>query len=187
MYDTDQHGLDPAAFVEAMDPRGRTAKVTPVTPAVVLCDPKYPHNLGQVVRACSCFDVKQIWWSGQRVLKQLEGLSRLPREERMRGYAEVQILHHDRPLDVFAADAVPVAIEFRPGSESLPDFEHPEKAVYVFGPEDGSVPPGVLRECHRFVCIPSKHCLNLSMAVGMVLYDRIAKAVSFAAVASSTG
>jgi tRNA C32,U32 (ribose-2'-O)-methylase TrmJ len=49
---------------------------------------------------------------------------------------------------------------------------HPENAVYVFGPEDGSIPPVFRRHCHRFVSIPSKHCLNLAAAVYIVLYDR---------------
>jgi tRNA(Leu) C34 or U34 (ribose-2'-O)-methylase TrmL len=32
------------------------------------------------------------------------------------------------------------------------------------------------RFCHRFVKIPTKHCLNLANAVATVLYDRHAKA-----------
>lgn len=178
MYNTDEHGLDPSVF-EAIDPRGRPIKVRPVTPAVVLCDPRYPHNLGQVIRSCSCFEgVKQVWWTGERVTRELEHLTRIPREERMRGYADVQIAHHPQPLSLYeSAGVVPVAVEYRPGSsESLHDFTHPEKAVYVFGPEDGSIPPGVLRACHRFVMIPTQHCLNLSVAVSVILYDRQAKA-----------
>jgi tRNA(Leu) C34 or U34 (ribose-2'-O)-methylase TrmL len=175
-YDVDQHGLKPDAF-EARDPKGNKLKVTPVTPAVLLTDPKYPHNLGQCVRALSCFGVSQLWWSGQRVLKELEHLDRIPREERMRGYNDVQILHNDRPLDAYEGKKVtPVCIELVPGAEDLFDFVHPENAVYVFGPEDGGVDQGTRRRCHRFVKIPSKHCTNLSAAVYLVLYDRALKA-----------
>ncbi len=46
---------------------------------------------------------------------------------------------------------------------------------YVFGPEDGSIPPVLRRHCHRFVSIPTKHCTNLAAAVYTVLYDRILK------------
>jgi tRNA(Leu) C34 or U34 (ribose-2'-O)-methylase TrmL len=52
------------------------------------------------------------------------------------------------------------------------DFEHPENALYVFGPEDGSLPKTVRLLCHRFVVIPTHHCLNLAAAVNVVLYDR---------------
>jgi tRNA(Leu) C34 or U34 (ribose-2'-O)-methylase TrmL len=175
-YDIDQHGLDTKAFVEATDPRGTVRRVQPVAPAVVLTDPKYPHNLAQCVRALSCFGTSQLWWSGHRVLKELEGLGRLPREERMKGYQDVQILWNERPLEAYRGrDVVPVCVELVPGSEDLVVFQHPANAVYVFGPEDGSVDPGTRRNCHRFVKIPTKHCVNLSAAVYLVLYDRLLK------------
>ena len=65
-----------------------------------------------------------------------------------------------------------MAVELRPNAESLVDFEHPDEATYVFGPEDGSLPKGILSVCHRFVVIPTPHCLNLAAAVNVVLYDR---------------
>jgi tRNA(Leu) C34 or U34 (ribose-2'-O)-methylase TrmL len=34
-----------------------------------------------------------------------------------------------------------------------------------------------LRHCHRFVRIPTRHCLNLATAVSTVLYDRHLKRV----------
>ena len=57
-----------------------------IAPAVALVDPKFPHNVGAAVRAASCYGVRQVWFSGDRV--QLDGAKRqrLPREERMRGY-----------------------------------------------------------------------------------------------------
>jgi tRNA(Leu) C34 or U34 (ribose-2'-O)-methylase TrmL len=141
-------------------------------PAVVLYNPKYPRNVGAVVRAASCYGVGQVWFTGNRF--KIEEGERLPREERMRGYQDVELYQFDRPLDMFEG-CTPVAIEVRPGSEPLVGFEHPQDAVYVFGPEDGSLPDVMLRLCHRFVSIPTRHCLNLSMAVGTVLYDRQAK------------
>jgi len=177
LYNPDAHGAVPL-FVTARTPKGEIIRVTGELPAIVLMDPKYPHNLGQTIRACSAFGVKQLWWTGDRVLKELEGLDRIPREERMRGYEDVKILHNDRPFDAYAGRPVtPVAVEYRPGnSEELPHFIHPENALYVFGPEDGGLDQVTLKQCHRFLFIPTKHCLNLSMAVGLVLYDRLAKA-----------
>jgi len=174
MYNTDEHGLEPDAFV-AHDAKGQKVKIFGESPAIYLHNPKYPHNLGQTIRACACFGIGQVWWSGTRVAKKLEGLDRIPREERMRGYSDVRLLQSERALDAFPPDVVPVALEFRPNSEKLPDFVHPKKAVYVFGPEDGSLDRGILSRCHRFVFIPTKHCVNLSAAVYMVLYDRMVK------------
>lgn len=82
-------------------------------------------------------------------------------------FAVVLIDH--RPLAELAG--TPVAIELLAGSMPLHQFEHPDDAVYVFGPEDGSIPKGV-RACHAFVAIPSKHCLNLAAAVYVTLWHR---------------
>ena len=152
---------------------GRNMKVGK-TPAIVLINPKYPHNVGGVVRAASNFDFKQVWFTGDRVSLKPEKGTRLPREERMKGYQDVELRQHNYPLECFE-DAVPVAVELRPGCEQLPEFEHPENAVYLFGPEDGSIKSVFLQHCHRFVVIPSQHCLNLAAAVNVVLYDRMIK------------
>ena len=146
-------------------------------PAVVLVDPKFPHNVGAAVRAASCYGIGQVWFSGDRVQLVGERRFRLPREERMRGYQDVELRHSDQPFDAFDATAVPVAVELRRNAESLIDFVHPERAVYVFGPEDGSLDRAVLGLCHRFVVIPTRHCTNLAAAVYTVLYDRHAKRV----------
>ena len=143
------------------------------TPAVLLVDPKYAHNVAAAVRGASCFGFKQVWFTGNRV--QLSDGQRLPREERMRGYDEVTLVQNDYPFDCFPAGVTPVAVEVRPNSESLPEFEHPENPLYVFGPEDSGLQRVVLQHCHRFVSIPVRHCMNLSAAVYVVLYDRAAK------------
>lgn len=143
-------------------------------PSVVLINPKYAHNVGAALRACSCFGIDQLWWTGHRVSLDVAKGERLPREERMRGYADVEMCPDEYPLNYFD-DAVPVAVEVRQTSECLTTFEHPEKAVYIFGPEDGSIPKAFAHLCHRFVHIPSHHCLNLASAVNVILYDRRAK------------
>jgi tRNA(Leu) C34 or U34 (ribose-2'-O)-methylase TrmL len=156
-----------------------------ITPAVALVDPKFPHNVGAAVRAASCYGVRQVWFSGDRVRLDGAKRQRLPREERMRGYQEVEIRQADYFFDAFAgvdgvdgdAGAVPVAVELRRNAVSLIDFEHPERALYVFGPEDGSLDRAMLARCHRFLVIPTRHCTNLSAAVYTVLYDRHAKRV----------
>lgn len=141
-------------------------------PAVVLHNPKFPHNVGTALRACSCWGVDQLLWTGDRVTLDVAKGERLPREERMRGYKVVDFRRVERPFECLPNDVVPVAVELRPNAEVLTNFVHPERAVYVFGPEDGSIPPAVLRHCHRFVVIPTHHCLNLAAAVNVVLYDR---------------
>ena len=140
---------------------------------MILCGPKYSANVGAAVRAASCFGAKQVWWTGNRV--RLEEGQRLPREERLKGYKDVELRQFDYPFEHFPRGITPVAIELVENAEWLTDFEHPQNAVYVFGPEDGSIPQVMRQHCHRFVKIPTRHCTNLAAAVYIVMYDRMFK------------
>src|ERR1044072_4372247 len=86
--------------------------IKPKAPAIVLHYPKYPHNVGQIVRLASVYGIEQVWYSGHRV--KLNGDERLPREERMRGYENVTLINHQDTLARIMetnTSAVPVAIE----------------------------------------------------------------------------
>ena len=156
-------------------------------PALLLTNPKYAHNVAAAIRAASCFGISQVWFTGDRVKDEVEETGRLPREERMRGYRDVDVCHTERPYDAFAdvqSSTVPVAVEFGHGYEPLPIFEHPENALYVFGPEDGGLRRIDNLQCHRFLTIPTLHCVNLAAAIYLVLYDRLLKSPTWA---SSSG
>jgi tRNA(Leu) C34 or U34 (ribose-2'-O)-methylase TrmL len=144
---------------------------------IVLTDPKYPHNVGAVVRAASCFGISDVLITGNRV--ELEGRPgyRLPREERMRGRYKVDLRRVDRPIDALGPDVTPVAVELVPGAEEMIWFDHPDSAAYIFGPEDGNLDSSIRRLCHRVVALPMLHCANLSAAVYLTLYDRHSKRV----------
>lgn len=154
---------------------------------VLLVDPKTPFNVGAVIRACSIFDVRLLRWSGPRIeeaeARRAAGSTahkdRMPREERMKDYAGVDwkpSVNSERPLQEFAG-LEPVCVEFVPGAQLLPTFEHPERAVYIFGPEDGNVPKGLRVNCHHFVRIPAANRtpFNLAASVNLMLYDRFVK------------
>jgi tRNA(Leu) C34 or U34 (ribose-2'-O)-methylase TrmL len=148
--------------------------------AVVLINPKFAHNVGGALRSCATFLAADLRWTGDRVppVDMWPDGVRLPREERIKDYQDVDFRHtaSTRPLDEFVERGyTPVAVEVRDASEDLVWFEHPEKAVYVFGPEDGSLDRGILSACHSFVHIDTIGCLNLATATSVVLYDRQVK------------
>jgi len=140
--------------------------------SIVLIDPRFPHNIGAAVRAASCFGAGRVIWSGTRAKDLIDAAKRIPREERMKGYREVEVKWSNRPLDG-TKPAETVCVEILPGTVPLPYFMHPLNATYVFGPEDGSVPKGIRELCGHFIQIPSYHCLNLAACVYIVLYDRM--------------
>ena len=64
-----------------------------------------------------------------------------------------------------------------PGAQSLADYKHPERAFYIFGPEDGTLGERVLSWCRDVVYVPMEAgCMNLAAIVNVVLYDRASKA-----------
>jgi tRNA(Leu) C34 or U34 (ribose-2'-O)-methylase TrmL len=56
--------------------------------------------------------------------------------------------------------------------ENIVNFNHPERAIYLFGGEDRSVP--IVQNSKR-IKIPTSYCLNMAVASGVILYDRIIK------------
>lgn len=71
----------------------------------------------------------------------------------------------------------PICVEITQNAQNLVHFEHPDNAVYIFGPEDGGVPQVYRRFAHQFIFIPAHHCLNLSAALNVILYDRKCKRI----------
>ena len=93
-----------------------------------------------------------------------------------KAYRHIPLLHTDQSiLDLCPYDCVPVAIEFIKGSISLPKFNHPERAFYIFGAEDQTLGKDVIERCKHVVMVPTNYCMNLAATVNVILYDRIAK------------
>ncbi|MCW5724443.1 MAG: RNA methyltransferase [Maricaulaceae bacterium] len=65
-----------------------------------------------------------------------------------------------------------VGVELTEDAADLPSFRHPLAAAYVLGRERGSLSPAMLARCDHVVRIPTKFCVNLSIAAAITLYDR---------------
>lgn len=61
------------------------------------------------------------------------------------------------------------------GATPLPEFVHPERAFYVFGPEDGTIGQEIIDRADAVVYVPTVGCMNLAASVNVLLYDRLAK------------
>ncbi|MCM0020878.1 MAG: RNA methyltransferase [Tagaea sp.] len=66
-----------------------------------------------------------------------------------------------------------VGIELAPDAIELPSFRHPRAAAYILGPERGSLSPEATALCAHVVKIPMKFCVNVALAGGLVMYDRV--------------
>ena len=66
-----------------------------------------------------------------------------------------------------------VGIEITNQSEDLPSFRHPKLAAYIVGSERFGLGNDIMNHCDYLIKIPTKFSINLALAAGIVLYDRI--------------
>jgi tRNA(Leu) C34 or U34 (ribose-2'-O)-methylase TrmL len=90
-------------------------------------------------------------------------------------YKRIPIVTVDDILASTPHGCTPVVIEIVERAKSLVDFVHPDRAFYIFGPEDGSVDKRIVDTCVHRVFVPTNGCMNLAATVNVVLYDRMAK------------
>ena len=65
-----------------------------------------------------------------------------------------------------------VGVELTDDAVMLPTFRHPPQAAYVLGPEKGNLSDEMTELCSHVVKIPTKFCINVSLAGALVMYDR---------------
>lgn len=124
-------------------------------------------NVGSVMRAAGCFGAAMIATSGRRY-------KRNPADTN-KDYRHIPLVQCDDLRSVIPFDCVPVAVDLLEEAVSIVDYVHPERAFYVFGPEDGTLSRETVKWCRDAIYIPTRGCLNLAAAVNVVLYDRAAK------------
>lgn len=137
--------------------------------AVACVGMKCPPNFGSVLRAAHCFDASLVILEAPRFNNAASNTTKAHRHIPL----IVGNIADSRPYDCEM-----VVVEIVEGASSLPTFKHPERALYVFGPEDGSVPKRILDKAQHIVSIPSSFCLNIAATVNVVLYDRAAKRIT---------
>jgi tRNA(Leu) C34 or U34 (ribose-2'-O)-methylase TrmL len=137
---------------------------------LAICDPKSPTNIGAVMRAAGCFGVQQVLYTGERF------------DRAVKFQTDTKKIAGQIPLVAVESFAVYktdqrkiVCVELAEGAQSLLDFVHPQDAIYVFGPEDGSIEQSLIDQADAVVYIPTNTCMNLAATVNVVLYDRMAK------------
>ncbi|MBU2918805.1 RNA methyltransferase [Psychrosphaera sp. F3M07] len=143
-----------------------SAKVT-----ICLTNPKSPTNVGGVLRASGCFGAHEILYTGNRYNKAKKFSTDTQNINDEIGIVHVEDFLAEKPDDIPL-----ICVDLVEGATPLPEFEHPESAFYVFGPEDGSIKQEVINKADHVVFMPTKGSLNLAASVNVVLYDRVAKA-----------
>ena len=135
-----------------------------------LTNPKSPTNVGAVMRAAGCYQVDEVKYPGQRYEKAAKFHTDTKSATRTIPLTGVESF-----LDNLAPETKIVCVELAEGATPLPRFKHPENAIYIFGPEDGSIAQDVADRADHVVYVPTVGCMNLAATVNVLLYDRLAK------------
>ena len=135
--------------------------------AVGLFNPKDPVNVGSVVRACGNYGVSLVAIEGRRYKRSCTDTGKF--------YRKIPLLTDINLQEVIPFDCIPVAVELIEGAKCLYNYQHPERAFYIFGQEDGTLGKRVLGYCKHKIYIPTYSCMNLAATVNVVLYDRAMK------------
>lgn len=127
-------------------------------------------NLGTLWRSALCLGADFIFTVGDRYHHQCTDTTKAYRHLPYWRFANWDDFHAHVPYDCQV-----VAVEVLPHAVPLETFAHPERAIYLLGPEDGSLSPQALAICQHIVRINTTVCLNVATAGSIVLYDRRAK------------
>ncbi|MGK0374383.1 MAG: tRNA(Leu) C34 or U34 (ribose-2'-O)-methylase TrmL [Arenicella sp.] len=135
-----------------------------------LCNPKSPTNVGAIMRAVGCYQADQVIYTGVRFDRATKYQTDTHNTRDTVPLNQVEDIVESMPDGMQL-----VCVEFVEGATPLPEFQHPQQAMYLFGPEDGSISQSLVDEADHVVYIPTRGCMNLSASVNVLLYDRLAK------------
>lgn len=139
-----------------------------------LVNPKSPDNVGSVLRAAANYGVDKVFYTGDRYPRAIERKARSVDMGR-KVSKDVLIAQKDCLLEAVTDNMKIVCVEFALNAIPLPEYQHPENAFYIFGPEDGSIDQALIDQADDVVYVPTVGCMNLSASVNVLLYDRLLK------------
>ena len=131
---------------------------------------KKSTNLGTLWRSAYNLGAQFIFVIGRRYEKQSSDTVKAWRHIPLFQYENTKHFLRSRPRDCKL-----IGVEINEQSKDLRTFVHPERAIYLLGPEDGNL--SCMDKCQYIVKIQSRECLNVSVAGSIIMYDRSLKRV----------
>lgn len=125
-------------------------------------------NLGAVMRTAHAFGASFIFTVGSHLNAReaaLADTSKSAEHVPLYEWASVEEM-------VLPKQCVLIGVELDERAVDLPTFPHPLNAAYILGPEKGDLSEAAKARCAHLVKIPTKFCVNLSVAAAIVMYDR---------------
>ncbi|MCB5162220.1 RNA methyltransferase [Marinomonas algarum] len=145
------------------------------TVSIGLINPKSITNVGAVMRAAGCYQVDQVLYTGQRYDRAVKMSTDTKKMSQTIPLLSMNSNDAMALLEGVDAQTQIVCVDLIQGATPLPAFQHPAKALYLFGPEDGTINQAVVDRADHVVFVPTVGCMNLAATVNVLLYDRLAK------------
>ena len=134
-----------------------------------------PMNLGALMRTANAFGASFVFSVGAE-----PRLKVAYKADTSKTFESVPYYQWDTMEDMaFPKGCQLVGIELTEDAITLPEFKHPKAAAYVLGRERGDLSPQMLARCDHVVKIPTRFCINVSLAGALVMYDRALSMGSF--------
>lgn len=134
---------------------------------------KTEANVGTLWRSAFALGATFIFTIGRRYPRQSSDTTASWRHIPLLEYADVGDFRQHVPYDCQL-----IGVELHADAKPLETFKHPQRAVYLLGPEDGSLSATAIEACQAIVQIDSAYCLNVAAAGTVVMYDRNAKRIA---------
>ena len=133
---------------------------------------KCEANIGTLWRSANIMGASFIFTIGKRYPKrQSTDTMDTPKHIPLYEYETYEDFKKNLPRDCEI-----IAVELDERSKPIEGLNHTERAVYLLGAEDKGIPMEVLADCKRIIQLPGTHCLNVSVAGSIIMYDRNFKA-----------
>lgn len=128
-------------------------------------------NIGTLWRSAYNFGASYIFTIGRKY--------NIQAADTVKSYRQIPVFNYldkDDFINHLPYNARLVCVELDDSSIPIGNFVHPRQAVYLLGPENGSIPKSLIDRSYACIKIPSARCLNVAVAGSIVMYDRTVKA-----------
>lgn len=156
----------------------REAPVTMQRTSVMLHNVRSMHNVGAAFRSADAFGISKLILSGFTPTPPRAEISKTAIGAEK--YVDWESIENEESLLELKESTIFVGLEQTSSSVLLPDYEPPEgrDLCLVFGNEVTGIDESLFPHIDTFVEIPQyghKHSLNVSVAIGVVLYAMLQK------------
>ena len=131
---------------------------------------KYKENIGTLWRSAYSFNANFIFTICKRYKYQSSDVNKTWKNIPLYHYIDFDIFYENMPKD-----CILLGIELTDMAININEFNHPKRAIYLLGSEDGGLPNRIVNRCHSVIVLPGKYCLNVSIAGSIVMFDRLVK------------